>query len=402
MPFEVVADHIKLKEARKQSVASVAESQDESLYWFTEDEKYLSSIRENDGIRLQLEAISQLVESKNQELVGLIAEKERKQANEERRVRNAHESRKKCTKCGGYVAQIVHLKTKEKEYKEKKRALKQECERLQKQLDASWSTIHLWENAIEQEKEGHKNALCDLEDKFNNSERRVHDLMEENENLIHEKNFQLTTRRDLEKELQEKITTLHKRTNDLQTENQSLVGAVVELKRMFKDSEGRVHDLMEENENLTHERNFELTTRRGLENEVEQRTNAFESAQRRIANQRKIHDDMVNRSNELEDQVEQQKAALDVVNTELVTARADQDTVNTELVRVRTERDAARTQINNLHLFSGALQHLVNQFQRRLQDSEDREGNDLALRDELLEILDDLQEQPNGPPNVPN
>ena len=110
-----------------------------------QDEKYLSSIRENEGIRLQLEAISQLVESKNQELMGLIAEKERTRANEERRVRNAHESRKKCTKCGGYVAQIVNLR---KEYKQKKRALKQERERLQNQLDANRSTIHFWENEV--------------------------------------------------------------------------------------------------------------------------------------------------------------------------------------------------------------------------------------------------------------
>ncbi|CAB4032930.1 Hypothetical predicted protein, partial [Paramuricea clavata] len=151
MPIEVVADHIELKEAQKQSVASVAESQDESLYQFTEDEKYLSSIRENEGIRLQLEAISQSVESKDQELVGLIREKERRRTNEEQQVRNARESRKKCTRCREYVAQIVHLR--------------KECERLQSQLDANWSTIHLWENAIEQEKEKNKNALRDLEDK---------------------------------------------------------------------------------------------------------------------------------------------------------------------------------------------------------------------------------------------
>ena len=77
------------------------------------------------------------MEQKDQELSGLVKIRLQQRQAEER-----------CTRCGEFVVQIVHLKTKQKKYKEKKRAQQQECQRLQNQLDASRATVILWENAV--------------------------------------------------------------------------------------------------------------------------------------------------------------------------------------------------------------------------------------------------------------
>ncbi|CAB4002575.1 Hypothetical predicted protein [Paramuricea clavata] len=316
----------------------------------------------------------------------------------------SQEAKEECRSCEVHVSTIDHLQSKRKKDKEKKRELTQKCDNLQKQCDDSRkecddllrkriSDIHemntLQKNVTLEESLHHDKTALQL--KINGLETENSSLVKKMDELkqqfkIVEEN-QCRDREEEKKALMEKlqdiqaqaerIPDLEQKHRDREEEKKSLMEKlqdfqaqaerIPDLEQKYKDSkEGmmalqeQVNGVMKGNDDLTREKS-------SLEKEVGQRDIALESSRRKNANQRRIHHDMNNKIDELEQQAEQLK---------------------TQLTAVVAQLNAVTAQSNNLRTYNNELLRIADAFYTRFQVQEE-DGH--AFHDELREIINGLR-----------
>ena len=93
--------------------------------------------------------MGQTMDSREMEQKNRKQPKRAKTKSENLRARDAYEHEEaKCGRCEEYAVKIFQLKEKRSEYKEKKRILKQENEKLRSQLNGRRKTDVLWQHVV--------------------------------------------------------------------------------------------------------------------------------------------------------------------------------------------------------------------------------------------------------------